>query len=73
MPANAENPLEKDIINGGDMTKWAQFANTVKLRMLVRLSNTNQDAYIRAQIALIDANGAGYITSDIFTNPDLCR
>ncbi|MBQ0909574.1 SusD/RagB family nutrient-binding outer membrane lipoprotein [Flavobacterium sp. F-328] len=69
VPANAENPHEKDIINGGDMTKWAQFANTVKLRMLVRLSNTNQDAYIRAQIALIDANGAGYITSDIAANP----
>ncbi|MBC5864163.1 SusD/RagB family nutrient-binding outer membrane lipoprotein [Flavobacterium turcicum] len=69
LPANAENPLAKDIMNGGDMTKWAQFANTIKLRMLVRLSNTNQDAYIRAQIATIDANGAGYITSDIFTNP----
>jgi hypothetical protein len=69
LPSNAENPHEKDIINGGDMTKWAQFANTVKLRMLIRLSNTNQDAYIRAQIALIDANGAGYITSDIAANP----
>ena len=69
LPANAENPLAKDIINGGDMTKWAQFANTIKLRMLVRLSNTNQDAYIRAQIALIDANGAGYTTTDISANP----
>lgn len=69
LPTNAENPKTKDIINGGDMTKWAQFANTIKLRMLVRLSNTNQDSYIRAQIALIDANGAGYIGSDISANP----
>ena len=51
------------------MTKWAQFANTIKLRMLVRLSNTGQDAYIKDQIALIDANGAGYITSDVSANP----
>lgn len=69
LPANAENPGSQDIINGGDMTEWAKFANTIKLRMLVRLSNTNQDAYIKAQIALIDANGAGYITNDIVANP----
>lgn len=69
LPVNAENPGTQDIINGGDMTEWAKFANTIKLRMLVRLSNTNQDAYIKAQIALIDANGAGYITSDISANP----
>lgn len=69
LPVNAVNPGTQDIINGGDMTKWAQFANTVKLRMLVRLSNTNQDAYIKAQIALIDSNGAGYITSAVNANP----
>jgi hypothetical protein len=69
LPTTAENPKTQDIINKGDMTKWAKFANTIKLRMLVRLSNTNQDAYIKAQIALIDANGAGYITADVTINP----
>ncbi|WP_348799403.1 SusD/RagB family nutrient-binding outer membrane lipoprotein [Flavobacterium adhaerens] len=69
LPLNAENPETQDIINHGDMEAWAQFANTIKLRMLVRLSNTNQDAYIKEQIALIDANGAGYITADVATNP----
>lgn len=69
LPINAENPGTQDIINGGDMTEWAKFANTVKLRMLVRLSNTNQDGYIKDQIALINANGAGYITTDITANP----
>ena len=66
---NAENPGSSDIIFGGDMTKWAQFANTIKLRMLVRLSNTGQDSYIQTQIGLIDANGAGYITDDVSSNP----
>ncbi|MEM8520324.1 SusD/RagB family nutrient-binding outer membrane lipoprotein [Flavobacterium sp. PL12] len=69
LPDNAESPGKQDIINKGDMTKWAKFANSVKLRMLIRLSNTNQDAYIKAQIALIDANGAGYITADVATQP----
>jgi len=68
-PLNAEDPGASDIIFAGNMTKWAQFANTIKLRMLVRLSNTGQDAYIKDQIALIDANGAGYITSDVSANP----
>lgn len=66
---NAEDPGSADIIFGGDMTQWAQFANTIKLRMLVRLSNTGQDSYIQAQIALIEANGAGYITENVSSNP----
>ncbi|AUC86455.1 SusD/RagB family nutrient-binding outer membrane lipoprotein [Polaribacter sp. ALD11] len=64
-----ENPSDADIIFGGDMTNWAQFANTIKLRMLVRLSNTGQDAYIIGEVAKINANGAGYIASDVNTNP----
>lgn len=69
LPNEAENPANQDIINKGNMKKWAEFANTIKLRMLIRLSNTKQDAYIKAQIALIDANGAGYITTDVTANP----
>lgn len=70
LPGNAENPGDQDIIFGGDMDGWAAFANTVKLRMLVRLSNTGQDTYINEQIALINANGAGYITSNVVANPN---
>ncbi len=69
MPAIYEDPGNQDIIFHGDMTKWAQFINTVKLRMLVRLSDTNQDAYITDEIAKINANGAGYITETVFANP----
>lgn len=69
LPGNAEDPAAQDVIFGGDMNRWAQFANSIKLRMLVRLSNTGQDAYIKAEIAKIDANGAGYITEDVTANP----
>ncbi len=69
LPDGAEDPGTQDIIFGGDMNHWAQFANTIKLRMLVRLSNTNDDAYITNQIASITANGAGFITADVSANP----
>ncbi len=68
-PENAENPSSQDIIFGGNMKQWSQFANTVKLRMLVRLSNTGQDAYIKSEVALINANGEGYITKNVSSNP----
>ena len=69
LPGNAEDPGNSDIIFGGDMQKWAQFANTIKLRMLIRLSNTGQDSYIQEQINSIKANGAGFITSTVAANP----
>ena len=68
-PENAENPGSQDIMFKGDMKRWSQFANTVKLRMLVRLSNTGQDAYIASQVASIVANGEGYITKSVTANP----
>ncbi|TLP75670.1 SusD/RagB family nutrient-binding outer membrane lipoprotein [Maribacter sp. ACAM166] len=69
LPDGAADPDSQDIIFGGDMVSWAQFANTIKLRMLVRLSNTGQDAYIKDQISSINANGAGYIDYDVNANP----
>ena len=69
LPENAENPGSQDIIYGGDMHGWAQFANSVKLRMLIRLSETGQDQYIKDQIGLILANGAGFIDHNVTANP----
>src|SRR5690606_591257 len=69
LPYNAEKPGSQDIFFGGDMTKWGQFANTIKLRMLVRLSNTGQDAYIKEEITKINQNGLGYIEEDVASNP----
>lgn len=66
--AKAIDPLQ-DFIFEGHVDQWAQFANTIKLRYLIRLSNTGQDAYIISEIAKINANGAGYITSDVTANP----
>ncbi len=68
-PANAENPGNQDIMFQGNVTKWQQFANTLKLRYLLRLTNTGQDALITAGIQEIMANGKGFITSNVVVNP----
>lgn len=65
MPLTAENPGAKDIIFGGDVVKWQKFANTVKLRLLMRLTNTKQDSFIKDEIAKITANGKGFITANV--------
>lgn len=69
----AENqvaPGADDITFGGDMDMWKQFANTVKLRILIRQSSmAGRDAYIKEQINAIIAEGSGFITSDVGVNP----
>jgi hypothetical protein len=51
-----------DIFTKGDPLAWGRFANTLKLRMLMRQSEIpGRDTYIRAEIAKITANGMGYI------------
>jgi hypothetical protein len=53
----------------GDMLKWKQFANSIKLRMLTRQSGMAARAgYINTQLAAIAAEGSGYITKDVEVN-----
>lgn len=50
---------QEDIYFQGDMKKWVKFANTLKLRILMRESKiTDSQAYITAQIAAITSNTA---------------
>lgn len=61
-----------DIYAHGDLQKWGEFANTLKLRILLRQSEMpGREAYIKAEIAKITANGFGYIETDggMFNNP----
>jgi hypothetical protein len=51
-----------DIMYKGDAAKWGRFANTLKLRILLRQSEMpGRAAYILAEIAKINANGLGFI------------
>ncbi len=70
---NAEIPVvpgDDDAIFGGDMDNWIKFANTVKLRILVRQSSmAGREGYLKAEFDKINAEGSGYITSNVGVNP----
>lgn len=59
----AKNPGNSDFVFGGDMDKWKQFANTLKLKMYLR------QIYARPQVAqagiqALYASGASFLTED---------
>lgn len=62
-------PGDDDIMFGGDLTSWKQFANTIKLRILNRESSVKDNAYVTEQLTIIANEGSGYITEDVVVNP----
>ena len=56
--ADAKGAASSDILWGGSNTKWIHFANTLKLRILMRQSEVNA-AYVQTEIAKITAEGRG--------------
>ena len=51
-----------DIMYKGDAQKWGEFANTLRLRLLLRQSQmSGRASYIAGEITKINANGLGYI------------
>jgi hypothetical protein len=53
---------DNDIMFRGDMTKWARFANTLKLRVLLRQTEQpSRQAYLTTQIAVLKASTVGYL------------
>ena len=54
-----------DIVFAGNVTKWAQFANSLKMRILIRQSKvTGRDAYIKTEINKIVTEGSGFLTGE---------
>lgn len=55
-------PGADDILFGGNITKWIKFANTLKLRVLIRQSEVSSSSnYLRAEAAKITAEGTGFL------------
>lgn len=55
---NPVMPGADDGLFGGDMDMWKQFANSVKLRILVRQSDmSGRDSYIQTELAKTSADG----------------
>ena len=58
--ATNPSPGAQDIVFKGDMAKWRRFANTLRLRLLVRQSNvTGKD--LKGEVAKVVAEGAGFL------------
>lgn len=67
--ANAENPGAADIVFHGTMTKWASFSNTIKLRMLVRMSKVTGDLAAYRDAKLQTLASATFIDEEVVVNP----
>jgi hypothetical protein len=66
-PSTTTNLGNNDIMFGGDMSRWAEFANTLKLRYLIRQSNIITATAAQAEIA--KTASVGYLTTDAMVNP----
>jgi hypothetical protein len=60
--ASATSPDVSDIVFKGDMTKWKKFANTLKLRLALRLSNLTTNP---AKAALAATAAEGYLDGTV--------
>ena len=72
--ANPDVTAAEDIYCAGNMKKWVKFANTLKLRILLRKSELPaEQSYISAQIAKITnpLGGGAFLEAyeDVFCNP----
>lgn len=65
----SELPEGDDVMFGGDLLKWKQFANTIKLRILNRVRAAKGNDYVAQELAVISQEGSGFITEDVAVNP----
>ncbi|MEZ0483225.1 SusD/RagB family nutrient-binding outer membrane lipoprotein [Fibrella aquatica] len=62
-----------DPMFAGDMNRWKQFANTLKLRILIRMSGVSALApVVTARFAALDQT-LGFLTADAIVNPGYTR
>lgn len=62
----------EDIVFSGNMTKWKQFANSLKLRILLRESQTTDatlNASVTQQLVALQTATDGFITADVVAQP----
>lgn len=63
------NPGSADVVFKGDMVKWKSFANTLKLRYLMRMSNVTGDMATYRDQKLQTLQGATFVSQDVNVNP----
>jgi hypothetical protein len=63
---NLKNPKEQDILFGGDMDRWVQFANTLKLKIYLRQSEARPEV-AKAGIEKLykDKDKVNFLSTDV--------
>jgi len=65
----------EDVVFRGNMTNWKRFANSLRLRILLRMSSTGdatRDNYVRTEMTALQTAAAaadGFITTDVLVQP----
>jgi len=58
-----------DVMFGGDMEEWMRFANTLKLRLLIRMADAEEtSSFAATEFASFDTD-LGFISDDAMVNP----
>lgn len=61
---------QSDIMFGGDKTLWIQFANTLRLRLLLRMSEmATKPAFFQPNLDLAKSESGGFLTTDALVQP----
>lgn len=69
-PAGTKAVAGEDPVFAGNMANWKKFANTVKLRLLIRESGVAaSQAYLQTEFQELINSGAQFLTDDAKVNP----
>lgn len=72
VPAGSRTVGNEDVVFNGGMTNWKRFANSLRLRILLRESSTNDaalNAYVATEMTALEAEADGFITTDVQVQP----
>lgn len=58
-----------DVMFQGNKLLWEEFANTIKLRILLRQVPNGNQTYVATQLAAIVQQGSGFLTQDCLIQP----
>lgn len=66
--SKGDSPGKDDLIFAGDMAKWTQFANTLKLKIYMRQTNSSRKAIADAGITALLNSGVSFLDVDAGMN-----
>lgn len=66
---HAKKPVSDDIVFHGDMDKWKALSNTIKLKMLIRMSKVTGDLATFRNAKLQTLAGQTFINEEVVVNP----